>query len=159
MAQQDNINVNGLSLPVWAMQSTAQQIDDAVSAVLEWQEDPNNPGCYYHMVGGVQEWLNPPMQLGVEYRTTERYHGKPVYAKLISLGLLPDNSLKVVAVSDNIHRVVDLKLDVQGSNTVVNNAVYSRISAAANGVTIETVYPASSLGEAWAYVKYTKTTD
>ncbi len=105
------------------------------------------------------DWLNPPMQLGVEYRTTERYHRKPVYAKLISLGLLPDNSLKVVAVSDNIHRVVDLKLDVQGSNTVVNNAVYSRISAAANGVTIETVYPASSLGEAWAYVKYTKTTD
>ena len=105
------------------------------------------------------DWLNPPMQLGVEYRTTERYHGKPVYAKLISLGLLPDNSLKVVAVSDNIHRVVDLKLDVQGGNTVVNNAVYSRISAAANGVTIETVYPASSLGEAWAYVKYTKTTD
>ena len=25
------------------------------------------------------EWVNPPMKLGVEYRTTERYLGKPVY--------------------------------------------------------------------------------
>ena len=33
--------------------------------------------------GGWQpwEWVNPPMQLGGEYRTTERYLGKPVYAK------------------------------------------------------------------------------
>lgn len=30
-------------------------------------------------VWGEWEWLNPPMQLGVEYRTTERYLGKPVY--------------------------------------------------------------------------------
>lgn len=30
-----------------------------------------------------EEWVNPPMQLGVEYRTTERYKGKSVYAKLV----------------------------------------------------------------------------
>lgn len=29
------------------------------------------------------EWVNPPMQLGKEYRTTERYQGKPVYRKMI----------------------------------------------------------------------------
>lgn len=29
------------------------------------------------------EWVNPPMELGVEYRTTERYLGKPVYTKLL----------------------------------------------------------------------------
>ena len=28
---------------------------------------------------GAWEYVNPPMQLGVEYRTTERYLGKPVY--------------------------------------------------------------------------------
>ena len=33
MAQQGNINVNGLSIPVWDMQSTAQQIDDATQRV------------------------------------------------------------------------------------------------------------------------------
>ena len=30
------------------------------------------------------EYLNPPMLTGVEYRTTERYNGKPVYRKMIS---------------------------------------------------------------------------
>lgn len=28
------------------------------------------------------EWVNPPMVVGVEYRTTERYLSKPVYKKL-----------------------------------------------------------------------------
>ena len=35
------------------------------------------------------EWGNPPMQLGTEYRTTERYLGKPVYVKLVALGEAP----------------------------------------------------------------------
>lgn len=32
------------------------------------------------------EWVNPPMELGVEYRTTERYLGKPVYVKVVDCG-------------------------------------------------------------------------
>lgn len=36
---------------------------------------------------GEWEWENPPMVLGVEYRTTERYNGKPVYTKLIYCGV------------------------------------------------------------------------
>lgn len=35
------------------------------------------------------EWINPPMTLGTEYRTTERYMGKPVYKKLVTTGALP----------------------------------------------------------------------
>lgn len=38
------------------------------------------------------EWENPPMDENVEYRTTERYQGKPVYAKCISIGMLPSNA-------------------------------------------------------------------
>lgn len=48
--------------------------------------------------GGVWhpfEWFNPPMNPDVEYRTTERYHGKTVYKKLVSLG-------KVVAGNNTI---------------------------------------------------------
>ena len=36
------------------------------------------------------EWEHPPMKLGVEYRTTERYNEKPVYKKLVSFGALPN---------------------------------------------------------------------
>lgn len=32
------------------------------------------------------EWINPPMELGTEYRTTERYLGKPVYVKVVECG-------------------------------------------------------------------------
>ena len=32
---------------------------------------------------GEWEWVNPPMVAGSEYRTTERWNGKPVYKKLI----------------------------------------------------------------------------
>lgn len=31
------------------------------------------------------EWVNPPMNLGIEYRTTEHYLGKPVYVKTFNI--------------------------------------------------------------------------
>lgn len=37
----------------------------------------------------VMAWQNPPMVPGVEYRTTERHNGKPVYVKAVSLGSMP----------------------------------------------------------------------
>ena len=40
------------------------------------------------------EYLNPPMELGVEYRTTERYLGKPVYVRLHDFGALPNSTFK-----------------------------------------------------------------
>ena len=38
------------------------------------------------------EWENPPMALGVEYRTTERWNGKAVYTKLIDCGTASDGA-------------------------------------------------------------------
>lgn len=35
------------------------------------------------------EYINPPMSVGTEYRTTERWNGKTVYTKLIDCGTLP----------------------------------------------------------------------
>lgn len=45
---------------------------------------------------GEWEWVNPPMEADVLYRTTERYQGKVVYAKLVSFGMLPNNTSKTV---------------------------------------------------------------
>ena len=50
------------------------------------------------------EWQNPPMDVDVEYRTTERYQGKPVYVKCISVGVLPSN-----AQSKTAHGITDSK--------------------------------------------------
>lgn len=38
------------------------------------------------------EWVNPPMLLGVEYRTTERWNCKVVYTKLINCGTMPNTA-------------------------------------------------------------------
>ena len=37
------------------------------------------------------EWVNPPMTLGVEYRTTERWDEHTVYTKLIAFGAMPSD--------------------------------------------------------------------
>ena len=42
-------------------------------------------------LAAVMEYQNPPMLLGVEYKTMERYLGKPVYAKLVDCGQIADN--------------------------------------------------------------------
>lgn len=42
------------------------------------------------------EYVNPPMDLGVEYRTTERYLGKPVYVKVVDCGSCPADGYKNV---------------------------------------------------------------
>ena len=47
------------------------------------------------------EWENPPMILETEYRTTERYNGKPVYAKLFNFGTLPNASYRDVSFCDH----------------------------------------------------------
>lgn len=50
---------------------------------------------YYHLrrfvypgSGTPWEWIDPPMLLGVEYRTTERYNGKPVFKVALESGAL-----------------------------------------------------------------------
>jgi hypothetical protein len=40
------------------------------------------------------EFINPPMEVGVEYRTTERWMGKPVYTSLVNAGAYPETGLR-----------------------------------------------------------------
>ena len=42
------------------------------------------------------EYVNPPMVPGVEYRTTERWNGEPVYTMAINFGALPNNGSRTV---------------------------------------------------------------
>lgn len=63
-------------------------------SAMQGIESTDHPGCNYVLNGSTVEWVNPPMQLGVEYRTTERYQGKPVYCTLVNFGLLPNKGTK-----------------------------------------------------------------
>lgn len=69
-------------------------------------ESEEHSGCYYRMVGGTKEWVNPPMIPGVEYRTTERHNGSPVYVKYINIGTLPASGSISVETGVHANRVI-----------------------------------------------------
>lgn len=104
------------------------------------------------------EWEHPPMQLGVEYRTTERYDRKPVYAKAVNFGALPANSSKSVA-----HGISDMArcFEVVGSygvQNLVGEAAVTTIGANTENIMIATDRNLSA-ETAIVLMKYTKTTD
>ena len=54
------------------------------------------------------EWVNPPMLLGIEYRTVERFQGKPVYVKVVDCGVMTNN--KTIAITDDSKRTLSVIL-------------------------------------------------
>ena len=62
-------------------------VDGSINGICESEE---YPGCYYRNVDGETDWLNPPMEPGVEYRTTERQSGNPVYVQVFTVDSLPN---------------------------------------------------------------------
>ena len=64
--------------------------------------------CRYYDNGTWEEleWVNPPMTLGVEYRTTERWNGKAVYTALIDCGAGPNGTFKSVAHGMQMSRAI-----------------------------------------------------
>lgn len=61
------------------------------------------------------EWINPPMKLGVEYRTTEQYNGIPVYCQIINFGMLP-NSATTKSIEHGIQNVNQIIFEFASSS-------------------------------------------
>ena len=72
-----------------AIQKQISELIESLNNYVPAIESSEYPGCYYNVVGGEKEWVNPPMALGAEYRTTERHNGKVVYTKIINCGKFP----------------------------------------------------------------------
>lgn len=108
------------------------------------------------------EYLNPPMLLGIEYRTTERYLGKPVYVQAANFGTLPNAATKSVTWATS--GVVLAVLSVEAtSNQGAPLGLGASLSGTEITATTTTLYVKSS-GDysdntAVFRVKYTKTTD
>lgn len=107
------------------------------------------------------EYVNPPLQIGVEYRTTERYQEKPVYAKLVDCGKFPaPASSKQIAHGISDCYPIRVTGQMSNSNTVPWAEVYS--IGADN--TIIRLYAAPNFSDqsgtnTVALIHYTKTTD
>lgn len=104
------------------------------------------------------EWINPPMQLGVEYRTAERYNGKLVYAKAINFGQAPNATYKDVSHGiENFSQLVSYTGMMGGANLIETPALDS-IQINASNIRITTN---SDVSASYVYLvlRYTKTTD
>lgn len=103
------------------------------------------------------ECVNPHMKLGVEYRTTWRYMGKPVYAKLVNFGTLPNCTSKSVS-----HGITELATVLYangtiGYGTLLENPSVSGITLDSTNITIATTADLTGFSSyvTLLYFKYT----
>lgn len=116
-------------------------------------------------VWGEWEYENPPMQLGVEYRTTERYLGKPVYVRLVNFGALGNTTTKSVDVAiENVDKIPvlggtasEVPLIPGSYNGAISGISATRTSAKIT-ISITTAADLSWM-QAEVLLGYTKTTD
>lgn len=116
------------------------------------------------------EYINPDMQLGVEYRTTERYLDKPIYCKVVDCGNLPNAGRKAVSIGvSGLEKVIDVSgcaIDASNNDfysipvTDFNSSVHNVGLYATGSQTIAmTTQSDRSMYNAYVKVRYTKTTD
>lgn len=69
---------------------------------------------------GWHEWecVNPPMVVDVEYRTKERYLGKPVYTKVIYCDTLPNAAYKLFAHGATAKQVIRCVGQMSDGNSI-----------------------------------------
>lgn len=122
-------------------------------------ERVRNNGVWYGW-----EWTDPPMLLGVEYRTTERWMGKVVYTKLINCGAMPNASTVNISGLSSDMTVVDFSVVLIKSGVTYklphfdsngNIAARAYCFPSSSVVQIQTFVDMSSF-TGYAVVKYTK---
>ncbi|MBR6525481.1 MAG: hypothetical protein IKT57_05880 [Clostridia bacterium] len=109
------------------------------------------------------EWVNPPMSLGVEYRTTERWQGKAVYTKLVDCGQVTDGKTVYYSV-DGMTRLIrhaakittatfgDINLPYIYGDMGSSYTAYCYVNAASCGFKVG----ANATGQGYLQIWYTK---
>ena len=105
------------------------------------------------------EFGQVPLDIGVEYRTTERYLSKPVYVKVVDCGNLPNTTSKEVAHGiANVAYMIDVTLQGLNASSFTHNANELTVWANYECVYIKTLNDLSRYS-VYASLRYTKTTD
>lgn len=106
------------------------------------------------------EWEHPPMQLGVEYRTVERYNGKPVYVKAVNIGELSTGygEKSIEHGVSNMKACIECK-GLAGQRNLILSRGVTAVTVDSETIFIEKDSGFSKQSEVVAIIKYTKTTD
>ena len=109
----------------------------------------------------INEYVNPPMKLGVEYRTTERYLNKPVYVVAVDFPSCPNKGvLNVQWRQDGICRPFHVYGVASNGNALpyLVDTASMKLGVDGGQVYMTTESDRSSLS-AVVIIKYTKLTD
>ena len=127
----------------------------------------------YNNTWRAPEWTNPPLTLGVEYRTTERHLGKPVYTKAVNIGAMPapgtykqvqipydgdTNYIRNLNICANFIEHWGLVMPVYDANNSVIFSINTNRSGRISLVSKSGSTDLSGQGYVCVTVKYTKTT-
>ena len=105
----------------------------------------------------VTEYANPPLDVGVEYRTTEQFNGLPVFAKSFEVTMSNGGTISV----DGAYKIIRTQGFVQSRGTLpiiyadLNNAYAAWLFAESGKITMKC--GTSVAGKtAWITAYYTK---
>lgn len=111
------------------------------------------------------EWVNPPMILGTEYRTTERYLGKPVYVQVVDFGQLPNTAAagKYIPNMDNVDKTIRWSGLMSNGYSLPGGDLYTgwdeiAVRIVGNRIDVKTTTDESAYTATFT-LWYTKTTD
>ena len=124
---------------------------------------PNSVICrryYVNSEWSPWEYITPPMQLGVEYRTVERYNGKPVYVKAVNIGELSTGygEKSIEHGVSNMKACIECK-GLAGQRNLILSRGVTAVTVDSETIFIEKDSGFSKQSEVVAIIKYTKTTD
>ena len=79
---------------------------ETFNSLYLYSESTKYPGCFYRVVDGEEEWVNPPMLPSAAYRTTKRYKGYPVYTTAFPISKLEGDTYSTGFMLTGIARIV-----------------------------------------------------
>lgn len=168
-APDNNWGIYGCAMHVFSIaqgESTIQTVYDLSDAgthgcAIQRTIATSSSGAIYY----PWEWVNPPMQLGVEYRTTERYLGKPVYCTLVNFGLLPNKGTKGLNFEEitNPEKIIRWSGSTSNGYALPGGNLYTGwdeivVRIVANRIDVKTTTDESTYSATFV-LWYTKTTD
>lgn len=140
--------------------------DNSTIIVDAWRSDGKHQAILVkNDTWGEWEWINPALNAGVEYRTTERWYSYPVYVKMIDMGALPNNSTKTVYVSDHANggRIISATGFENASGQRIPTACFGSSLSLTVGITfsvfslsLTTNFDGSAYTQAFITAKYIK---
>lgn len=117
----------------------------------------------YDAIGDRWEWVNPPMEVGHVYRTTERIGGKPVYRAAIDLGNITtktDGTFNEWRFTDDISpQPTDLIEVILIDGNGANLAYHSDVERIIADTSVIKVKNTANINGVTAYLRYTAPDD